>query len=90
MDTAELLRELTEKLERLQALEAAFAGTNVSTTPRRTRRRMSSAARLRIAQGQRRRWAEVHAAAQRAASQQRRRPRAQRVSESTRQVRTED
>ena len=88
MDTEELLQELREKLERLATLEAAFAGTNVSTTPRRTRRRMSASARRRISEAQTRRWAAVHAAARQ--PRRRGRPRIQPVIESTRQVRTDD
>ena len=61
MDTAELLEELTKKLERLQKLEAAFEGTSVSTTAKKkpgARKPMSQATKDKIAAARKKAWAD--------------------------------
>ena len=59
MTTEELLQELKTKLERLQKLEEAFAGTSGSTGSKKKRKSMSAEARKAIGDAQRRRHAEA-------------------------------
>ena len=66
MDTKELLEELAKKLERLQKLEAAFAGTDAPTSSKKkgkgkTRKPMSQERRDIIAAAQTKRWKLFHA-----------------------------
>jgi uncharacterized protein YbaP (TraB family) len=62
MTTEELLQELKNKLERLQKLEEAFAGTAVSTTSKKNGRKkrepMSQETKDKIAAARKAAWAE--------------------------------
>jgi len=64
MDTASVLAQIDAEIETLQRARAALAGlTGTVSTKKPAKRKLSAAARARIAAAQRKRWAAVRAKA---------------------------
>jgi hypothetical protein len=64
MDTAKILREIEGEIVRLQTAASVLRGLgrNSSGTGRRATRRLSAAARKRISDAQKKRWAKARTA----------------------------
>jgi len=58
MDTSTLLSEVQNEIKRLTKVVSLLGGTS-STTKRRGRRKLSKAARAKISDAQKRRWAKA-------------------------------